>query len=102
MRKVKRALAYFSGDVGIEARKDDGAVFEVLGLALAYDRISHDGGYRRCLFPLCGFRVGFSSRSGGSAEGVDGEPWMVCEEGDETLSDCPGSANHADLDSWTV
>lgn len=54
-------LAYFAGDVGIEARKDDGAAVEMLGLALVYDHVSHDGRYRRRLFPVGGFRVGFSS-----------------------------------------
>lgn len=53
--KTKVVLAYFTGDVGIEAGKDDGAVFEMFGLALVYDRISHYGRYRGGLFPDCGF-----------------------------------------------
>jgi len=100
--KQKGALAYLSGDVGIEARKDDGAVFKVLRLALVYDRVSHDGGDRGRLFPICGFGVWFSSRSGRSAEGVDGEPWVIREEGDKTLADCSCGADDADLDSGSV
>lgn len=102
VEQEKRVLAYFSGDVGIEARKDDRAVSKVLGLARVYDRVSHEGGYRRRLFPICGFGVGFSSRSGRSAEGVDDEPWVVREEGDKTLADCPCGADDADLDGGTV
>ena len=71
-------LAYFSGDVGIEARKDDRALSKVLGNALVHDRVPHGGRYRGGLFPICGFGVGFPSGSGGGAEGMDGEPGMVC------------------------
>lgn len=95
-------LAYFTGGVGVEAGKYDGAIFEMFGLAVVYDRVSHDGRYRCGLFPVCGLGVRFSSRAGGSAEGMDGEPGMVCEEGDKTLSDCPRGTNNADLDSWTI
>lgn len=53
-RNAERVLAYVSGDVGIEAGKDDGTVLEVVGLTLVYDHVPHDGRYRCCLFPVCG------------------------------------------------
>ena len=95
-------LAYISGGVGIEARKDDGTVFEMLWVALVYEDVSHAGGYRSGLFPVCGFGVGFSSRSGRSAEGMDDEPRVVREEGYKTLADCPRGADDADFDIGTL
>ena len=82
-------LIYFSGDVSIEARKDNRALSKVLGNALMHNHVPHGGRYWGGLFPICDFGVGFPSRSGGGTEGIDGEPGMVCEEGDETLADCP-------------
>ena len=51
-------LAYFSGNVSIEARKDDHALPKVLGNALVHDHVPHGGGYQGGLFPS-DFGVGF-------------------------------------------
>ena len=78
-KKGKRVLAYISGNVGIEARKDDGVVFKmnVLGDTRVRARL-----LRQWLIGVdCRLRL-----------------WSrvfqpISEESDKTLADCPDDAN---------
>ena len=95
-------LAYVTGNVGIEARKDDGAISKVIWIALEHDRVSDDGGNWGGLFPGRGLRIRLSSGTCRCAESVYCEPGMICEEGYETLSDCARCADDADLEGVGV
>ena len=78
---------YIARNIVIKAGKDDGAVLEVLCLALVDDDVADVGGDAVCLLPVDGGGVGLSGRPWGCTEGMDDEPGVVGEEADEALAD---------------
>jgi hypothetical protein len=53
-RKKKEVIhTYVTSNVGIQARENDGTLFEVFRNARIYDKVAHTRRYGSCLLPIC-------------------------------------------------
>ena len=85
-------------NIRIQSGENDGTIGEFFWDTFLYDqRARHDRNWRS-LFPLHRLGIEFSGRSGGSTEGVEDEPRVVGQQRDESLANCAGRSEDADLD----
>lgn len=88
----RRQLTDRPSDIGVQSRKDNGAVFERFWLALLHGQVKHDLGDGCRLLPLDSVFVGLAGRPRRRSKDRDFEVGVLCYENNEALADgafCP-------------
>ena len=91
-------LTNVSCNIRVQSGENDSTIGKVFWDAFLHDEGAHHCRNWRSLFPLHRLGIKFPGRSGGSTEGVDDEPRVVGEQRDESLANCAGRSEDADLD----